>query len=237
MLSVSEIKDDLGVIVLAGQDDTAQEQATRPHERPTWLAVGLTASGFIVLLVAWLAEGSYWESVLVNIGTTFILFATLAFLEPRLVRRLKAHLAADGLSQAQAEVMRLLSQASGEKPSVTRMQATEDSVRSVGRAIVGAGLVQCRAEVEDGVVAFEDTKGLGLRWCVGVGPHLSHKLCKNGLSLFEWPPTGRAVFVKQDENELTDSDRESLAQFENEVVTILRGVAIHVGGQEGVKHQ
>ncbi len=59
------------------------------RDNPNWWVIGaFTASGLGLLIIAYYAS-SYWQGVLDNGGTALLLFALLAFSEPRLVRHLR----------------------------------------------------------------------------------------------------------------------------------------------------
>ena len=94
------------------QDRAAEEQPTGQSRLNQGLAAAVTALGVLVLAGAWLLrEGpdQYWLSLLVNFGTTLLLFAVLVLVERRLYQRIEAvlpHNKVDALSPRHSQVHR-----------------------------------------------------------------------------------------------------------------------------------
>lgn len=60
------------------------------RQGPNWWVIGIFTAVGAGLLALGYYMSSYWQGVLVNGGTALLLFAMLAFAEPRLVRHLRA---------------------------------------------------------------------------------------------------------------------------------------------------
>jgi hypothetical protein len=203
----------------------AQAQDTDSEDRPRWiLAIILTIIGILTLAIASLMHSAYWQAVLINLGTTLFLFAGLALLERRLVRQIRA-LKIDALWVAQQEFGEALSTQVSLSHDVTRRSAVEESVRAIGGAIKAVGLVQIPSADDDGgVMCFGDIVGNNLRWEIGCGPRLFHRVTLKGGLVAEWPEMPMAG-VHLDNEQPSEEEKRVLADFEAQVPILMRAIS------------
>lgn len=128
---------------------------------PAWWRIGgFTAAGVILLIVAWFFH-DYWEAVLVNGGTALLLFALLAWAEPRLVHLVAtAQRSPRTLADAQERLARVLF----DLPSHGSLDSYEIR-RRVLAAVAECGLHQHPPGISSSL--FTPRNGNGrVEWCV-----------------------------------------------------------------------
>lgn len=216
------------------QDRAAEEQPTGQSGLNQGLAAVVTALGVLVLAGAWLLrEGpdQYWLSLLVNLGTTLLLFAVLVLVERRLYQRIEAVLSGPRtLPEAQQALRESLAarrdllQSQGD-----REQAIEESALRVGDKLKGSGLVQLPASNGRSVLLFGDRDTAdesSLTWRVSWEREQERfRLCH----LVTTSSGPRRTWVRRlarGGGALTTSDVQVLQDFENQVLPILKELIV-----------
>lgn len=110
--------------------------------RNWWAAGAFVAAGTLLLAVA--AHSSpYWQSVLINFGTTLFLFALLAFFEPLLIRHLREPRTLDEALARFAPLVAPFARGPGSAPSTDGSGAEPERIKDhVLRVVARTGLHQ-----------------------------------------------------------------------------------------------
>lgn len=101
--------------------------AQHVRQGPNWWVIGaLTAAGAVLLAAAY-SLPSYWQGVLVNVGTTLFLSAFLVFAESKLLHRLRAP---GSLAEAVTRFSQLVTPLA---PGVKSQDIKERVLRTIGQ--------------------------------------------------------------------------------------------------------
>ncbi|MBX6388041.1 MAG: hypothetical protein IRZ08_03405 [Frankia sp.] len=212
----------------AGVGGLVADGAPGAEGRIRWPVVAaFTAGGAAMLGGGVFVDDQYAQSILVNLGTTLLLFAALFLAEQRLLLAFTRVLGPRTLAEAQRDLTDLISSArqvgGGGAVPVTTAAACRDAVNRIGPQLWHAGLRQQPSAHPDRIV-YTDEAGLALRWEIAWdAPGLRHEI-SIGTEHRSWGPWALSG------GSLTPADLAILREFENEVFHSLRQIVLRLRG-------
>jgi hypothetical protein len=141
-----------------------------------WIsAAGFTCAGAIACVIAWGTHSAFAQGILVNIGSSLLLFALLVFVEPTLIRRLRRPTT---LAEAQSRLKALVRPENSAETSLEH--ALSRSIHRISQQLQAAGLSLEYARAQAEQKHFIDRAGGRVTWVVDWSGHrLRHTVAIN----------------------------------------------------------
>lgn len=210
-----------------------------PRSPVRWGLVAAFVITGTTMLVGAAVVDAYARDVLVSVGTAFLLFAFLALAERRLIRVVEEAAGPRTLDEAQAQLGRLIgSSRQLERPLESEVVRVEDArdatIRRVIQQLQVANLRQQPLAGGQMMVRMTDEAGLGIVWSIAWNrPGLRHEV-----TIVRRPERAECRLESAGPRtlgtgHLTRDDQRALAEFEGEVLPLIRQILLTVTSPGG----